>query len=338
MSDVNRMQSRAERLRAIEHMLYRSPDGLPVADIARRCGVHRRTVYRDIDLLSSGGVPIWQDSGRFGIERSQYLTTVRLNFNEAVALFIAARLLARHSDEHNPHVVTALDKLATALPEPVSRHIARTADAVRQRPVHDRYIQVLEAVTLAWASRRKVRLWYRSPRSGQVRPRDFATYFLEATQTGFSCYAIGWDDWADDMRTFKLERLERAQMLDQSYEIPPDFDPQAYLASSWGIMHGKKETEVVLQFSPAVISRVKESTWHPSQVIDDLEGGGCLLTVCVTETREMIPWIRSWGPDVEVHTPNGPRNCDAGAVSAPLYLTRPSRSQNESPGSKAQAH
>jgi len=303
MSHVNRMQSRAERLRAIEQMLYRAPDGLRAGEIAQRCGVHPRTVYRDIDLLSGSGVPIWQAEGRFGIERAQYLTTVRLSFNEAVALFIAARLLARHSDEHNPHVVTALDKLATALPEPVSRHIARTADAVRRRPVNDRYIQVLEAVTLAWASRRKVRLWYRSPRSGQVRPRDLATYFVEATQTGFSCYAIGWDDWANAMRTFKLERLERAQMLDESYELPADFDPQTYLASSWGIMGGQEEREVVLQFSPAVVSRVKESVWHPSQAIDDLEDGGCLLTVRVAEVREMIPWIRSWGPDVEVLEP-----------------------------------
>jgi hypothetical protein len=28
------------------------------------------------------------------------------------------------------------------------------------------------------------------------------------------------------MRTFKLERLERAQMLDESYDILSDFDPQ----------------------------------------------------------------------------------------------------------------
>ena len=43
--------------------------------------------------------------------------------------------------------------------------------------------------------------------------------------------------------------------------------------------------------------------WHPSQAIDDLEDGGCLLTVRVAEMREMIPWIRSWGPDVEVLEP-----------------------------------
>jgi predicted DNA-binding transcriptional regulator YafY len=300
---MSRMLNRAERLRAIERMLYLAPDGMRVTEIAEACGVNRRTVYRDLDLLSVSGVPVWQEAGRFGIERERYLTTVRLNFNEAVALYMAARLLARHSDEHNPHVVTALDKLATALPEPISSHIARTAAYVRERPINDRYIQVLEAITLAWSLQRKVRLWYRSPRSGKVRQRDFSPYFIEPSGIGYACYVIGFDDWSSEMRTFKLERLERAQMLDQAYQIPEDFDPNQYLETSWGIMHGEEEVEVVLQFSPAVTSRVKESVWHPSQEIDDLKDGGCLFTVRVSEPKEMQPWIRSWGAEVEVLSP-----------------------------------
>lgn len=318
---MTRMLSRSERLRAIERMLLVAPEGLRAQEIAERCGVDRRTVYRDLDLLSVSGVPLWQEEGRFGIERERYLTTVRLNFNEAVALYMAARLLARHSDEHNPHVVTALDKLAIALPDPIGTHIARTAAYVRNRPVNDRYIQVLEAVTLAWSLRRKVRLWYRSPRSGQVHPRDFATYFIEPSGIGYACYAIGMDDWSGEMRTFKLERLERAQMLDQTYEIPDDFDPNRYLETSWGIMHGEEQVEVVLQFSPAVASRVKESVWHPSQEIDDLEDGGCLFTVRVSEPKEMQPWIRSWGAEVEVIAPPALRQviAEEAARTAALY-------------------
>jgi proteasome accessory factor B len=272
-------------------------------EIAEACGVDRRTVYRDLDLLSVSGVPVWQDGGRFGIERERYLTTVRLSFNEAMALYLAARLLARHSDEQNPHVVTALDKLATALPEPISTYIAQTAEGVRERNANERYIQVLEAITLAWSLQRKVRLWYRSPRSGKVRQRDFSPYFVEPSGAGYACYVVGLDDWSGEMRTFKLERLVRAQMLDQTYEIPAGFDPDAYLSTSWGIMHGESEVEVMLQFSRSVAPRVKESIWHPSQEIDDLRDGGCLLTVRVSEPREMMPWIRRWGPEVEVIAP-----------------------------------
>src|SRR5215471_5518533 len=71
----NRLTSRTERLAEIERMLFRSAHGMRVMEIAEACGVDRRTVYRDMDTLSAIGVPIWQDDGRFGIDRDQYLAT-----------------------------------------------------------------------------------------------------------------------------------------------------------------------------------------------------------------------------------------------------------------------
>jgi predicted DNA-binding transcriptional regulator YafY len=53
---------------------------------------------------------------------------------------------------------------------------------------------------------------------------------------------------------------------------------------------------------------VKESVWHPSQVITDLPGGGCVMTLQVGSPLEVTPWIRSWGPDVEVLEPDSLRN------------------------------
>jgi len=300
---MTRMTSRAARLRQIEELLYRSSRGLSAVEIAAATGIDRRTAYRDIELLSESGVPIWQEQGRFGIVREDYLSTVRLTLQEAVSLYIAGRLLARFADEHDPHIVSALTKLAGAMPEPLASSLARTAESIAKQPVNDRYVQVREAITLGWAQRRKVRLWYRSPRSGEVHPRDFAPYFIEAAGAGYSAYVIGFDDSAQAMRTFKLNRLDRAQMLDEAYTLPPDFDPQAYLASAWGIMTGDSVVKVVLEFSAKVASLVKERRWHASQEIDELEGGGLLLTLKVSEPREMLPWIRSWGGEVEVLEP-----------------------------------
>ncbi len=39
--------------------------------------------------------------------------------------------------------------------------------------------------------------------------------------------------------------------------------------------------------------------------IADLPGGGCSMTVRIGNTLEMVPWIRSWGPEVEVLAPKG---------------------------------
>lgn len=295
--------SRSERLREMEELLYATETGLRAAEIAERLGTSQPTVYRDLEQLRSNGVPVWHRDGLFGIPRDQYLAAVRLNFNEAMALFIATRLLARYADEYNPHVVSALDKLAAVLPQSVASHILQTAEALRRRPTDDRTVAVLEQITRAWAERRVVRLWYRSPRSGELRQRDLAPYFLEVSGPAYSCYVIGYDQWARGLRTFKLDRLERAQMLDQDYQIPPDFDAHAYLLDSWGIMRGESLIEVVLQFSPEVAALVRERAWHPSQAIDELADGGLLFSVRVSDPREMRPWIRSWGADVEVLEP-----------------------------------
>jgi capsular polysaccharide biosynthesis protein/AcrR family transcriptional regulator len=84
-SRICRSVNRATRLRNIESLLFRSSDGLRVADIAEKCGVNRRTVYRDIDLLIEARVPIWHEGERYGIIRDRYLTTVHEAVLEAGA-------------------------------------------------------------------------------------------------------------------------------------------------------------------------------------------------------------------------------------------------------------
>ncbi len=298
----NRLTSRTERLAEIERMLFRSANGMRVIEIAEACGVDRRTVYRDLDLLSTIGVPIWQDGGRFGIIRDQYLATVRLNFNEAVAMFIAARLLSRHADQQNPHIVSALTKLGMAFPEPLASHVAFTAEAQRQHPAKPDFVQVLEAVTEAWADRRKVRIWYNTHGSSETKAREFSPYFVEPTPQG-GLYAIGHDSLSGEIRTLKFQRMQKVQLLEDHFNVPQDFDANQYFSTAWGIMGGHGEVKVSLCFAPEAAPIIKERHWHVSQQIEDLPGGACRLTVWVKDWREMRPWIRSWGSQVEVEEP-----------------------------------
>jgi hypothetical protein len=109
-----------------------------------------------------------------------------------------------------------------------------------------------------------------------------------------------------------------AILLDETYSIPPDFDPEAHLASSWGIMSGEGMSEVILRFTAAARPFVEERHWHPSQQIRSNPDGGCMLQVKVSEPLEMQPWIRSWGAQVEVIAPEW----------LGTHRRRPSRLQN----------
>ncbi len=129
-------------------------------------------------------------------------------------------------------------------------------------------------------------------------------YCIEMTGVGYSVYLVGYAENAEiqKLETFKLNRIKEAEILDETFEIPPDLDINQRLVSSWGIICGE-DTPVKIKFSPAVTSRVKETIWHPSQQIEDLPDGGCLVTLKVGSTLEMTPWLRGWGPDLEVLEP-----------------------------------
>ncbi|MCL4514102.1 MAG: transcriptional regulator [Firmicutes bacterium] len=301
---MGRSQSKAACLLRLENLLYNYPDGLKIDEIAGRLGIQRRTAYRYLSALEEAQKPVWGEKGHYGLDRASYLTPVNLNLYESMALFFAARLLSRHSDENNLHVVSALEKLAGALPDAtIARYIADTAQAVRQKGQHNpAFLRHLELLTRAWADRKQVEIQYRSS-TGKESRRIVCIYFLEVTGIGYSTYAIGLDSLSGEIRIFKVERIDQARVLSEGYEIPPDFDPQTRLAAGWGIMWGDEITEVRLCFSPAVARRVGESVWHHSQEIEATPDGGCILSVSISNIMEIKPWIRSWGADVEVLAP-----------------------------------
>lgn len=314
--------NRAERLALIERMLFRnSSSGLRAVEIARACGVDRRTIYRDLAMLDKMGVPLTQEDGRFCINREYYSANIRLNLNEAVALFIAARMLSRHAEQQNPHVISALSKLASSLPEPLATHVNYIAESVRAHPVDRNFVLVLETITRGWLERRRVKLWGSLVRSGEISVHEFSPYFVEPTANG-GLYAIGFDDVSQGVRAFKLVAIRRAMLLDSSYEIPRQFDRRHYLANMWGITGGgDNKTQVVLAFSPDVTPLIKERIWHSSQRIETLDDKRCTLSVQVADWHDLLPWIRSWGAQVEVLEPQALRGelADEAARVAAVY-------------------
>lgn len=300
-------ESKYERLDAIERCLARRPSGMTTGELARELGVNVSTILRDFRLLEGRGTGLIQEGRRYILDHRRALHTIKMTNDEVLALYLAARLLSRHSDEHNPHVVRALDKLSDALQSKsplVAEHIARAASAVRERRVRREYIEALEVITQAWATGRKVRLRYRSYSKDETTERTFAPYFIEPSGIGYACHVIGFDELRGELRTFKVERIHEAVLTGEPFTIPADFDPQQLLVSAWGVIwRDAGAIEVTLRFAPEVVRRVKESVWHFSQRLEDLPDGSCLFTVRVGSTMEMKPWIRQWGAAVTVVAP-----------------------------------
>ena len=317
-----RKRDRTARLLSVASILYsrgNDESGVPVEEIARLTGMNRRTVYRDLRALEDElSIPVFEAGrGRYGIDKKFFLPPLRLSVAEAIVLFVAARLIARWSDEYDQVVVSAFTKLADLLPQPIARQVTASMLAVGAHGANDPFTRNFGNVALAWADGRVVQIDYESfegdRKTTRVRP-----YFLEPDGATHSVYLIGFDEPAGAMRTYKIERIRSSVVTLDRYEIPADFDAQGWLQHSWGIWSsdGTPVEAIRLRFDARVAHWVREAIWHPSQEVTELADGGIEMTFRVAGTVEIRPWILSWGDAVEVLEPSELRTAIATAVRA----------------------
>jgi CRISPR-associated endonuclease/helicase Cas3 len=309
---MTRAFAKSNRIGQVERLLLNSRTPLSQAEIARRCEVHRATIGRLVQNMIDDGIPVrYTDDGLLYIERTAYISKIHLKLHEALATFLACRLLARYSDKPNAHTVATLEKLGAALQAvmpSLGHHIGDTTQALAARlPVDvSAYQRTLERLTEAWAAGRKVRMWYRPLRSARAFQHTFAPYFLEPSAIGYSTYVIGFAEPPNAMRTRKLERIERIELTDELFTVPEGFDANKLLAGAWGIWFDEADqpTPVALRFTgEQAIRRVSETIWHPSQQTERDADGRLLWRAAIDEPHEMLPWIRGWGADCEVLEP-----------------------------------
>jgi predicted DNA-binding transcriptional regulator YafY len=313
--------SHSDRLSQIEQLLLAHPEGLLRVDIARRLGVHRSTATRDIVELSITRPVVEEDDRRVRLDRAGYVTEIHLTMFELEALHLAARLFARVMKFPFPHASAALRKLADAqgrVSPRLSDWMRETADEIETFPVASaeitaRYRTVIEQLGEAITDGRPVVAHYYSRNKGQVHPYPIYPLTLEPHHEGRAVHLVAWDlsDEPVEFRTLKIERIHELELQEPNPElfshIPLDrIRPR--LASAWGIWTSEKPAvPVVLRFSHAVADRVGETLWHDTQRLEHHSDGSLIWRAEIAEPREMYPWIRGWGPDVEVVEPQSLR-------------------------------
>ncbi len=166
------------------------------------------------------------------------LPPVSFSLYEAVALFLASRLAIRHTDEYNPHVANALYKMSIVLPRYLADRVKESVKALKNKKGNDEFIHTFEIISLAWTTHRQIAMQYQSLQSPEIRDWLLEPYFVEMSGVGDSSYVIGHAvrEGKEGIITFKLDRIKKAELTANSFEIPPDVDLEKQLASSWGVV------------------------------------------------------------------------------------------------------
>lgn len=118
-------------------------------------------------------------------------------------------------------------------------------------------------------------------------------------------YLYGLDTKNKEIVLFAFARIENPEKTGRLFiPKPATHDPRKLLRYSFGVAISEDPpVDVVLEFEKDVVQRLKENEWHPLQKLEDLPGGRTRLTMPLSTTLEVRPWILSWGPYVKVTSP-----------------------------------
>jgi len=207
-------------------------------ELASRLEVSERTIHRDMEALSTGGVPVFAERGAGGgwALMEDYRTNLTgLNRAETQSLFLLkpAQLLADLGLEKASDA--ALIKLLAALP---SVHRG-DADYARQR-IHidltgwtrvEERVPVLPVLQEAIWQERRLQLTYQ--RGGDCGVVERRVDPLGLVAKGSVWYLVG--SVEGDIRSYRVSRIRDAHVTGESFVRPKGFDLAAYWQASANI-------------------------------------------------------------------------------------------------------
>lgn len=300
--------------------LIRSNRGLTAKDLAHRCEVTERTIFRDITALSSANIPIYYDRG-YQLLTGSFLPTLNFDLQE----YLTAREALRTTPLRKlPEYRKALKAIEAKIDACLSPHIKDqkrqvspdTRLTVKSRPAPRRNEIWFALVERAINERRKLKMIYDSIDTGE-RAREVEPVFTLYTEGKF--YVVAYCLTRQDYRTFRISRIKKLELSDQRFKKHSQIDPRTYFANSWSVFGGKV-ADVKLEFFGRSARIVKSGAYLRDERKTDLPGGSLIYEARVSGTEEIGRWALGFGDEVKVHTPLSLREWVASKARGALAL------------------
>lgn len=222
---------RADRLVSLV-LLLRQRGRMTADQLAHELEVSARTVLRDIDALSTAGVPVYADRGRHGgysLLPGFRTELTGLNHDEALALLTAGSDRGEQVFGLSAPLASAMRKVVDALPEGhrASLHDAATrflvepeSDLLSRRAVTEFLADgVMSEIRAAVLTGRRIRFYYAAP-GATPSPRTVDPIGLVAVRG--RTYLLATKSGED--RTYRLSRMTSAEALPDPAQRPAQVD------------------------------------------------------------------------------------------------------------------
>lgn len=289
--------------------------GATLAELADELEVSSKTIRRDLTVFLDGGFPIREHAEEFGrklwrLDRSWQGAELTFTFDEALALYLGRQYLEPLAGTLIWEAAQrAFKKIRASLGERALKYLDRIGPSMSATEFgiadYSRRADVIDNLLIGIEDRKVVFITYRSQRSTEPVTYDIHPYRI--TRHRGSLYVHGHKPDDNDFRTWKVDRIESADVDTVGFTMPPSADIDKELAGTLGIYHGRDIVQAQVWFSNSVARYVQESRWHPTQRMMPQADGSLLAEFELSATEELKSWILSFGANAEILKPQSLR-------------------------------
>ena len=242
-----------------------------------------------------------------GLQR-HYLTPLTFTASEALAIIAAGQsLLSQEGLPFSNDLGTALLKVKAAIcsiedkraffrMEPRFTYFGEKS---RDYTPWQSFIQqIRECIYHCWS----ISVVYDSFSSDEVTERLLDPYDFYWNKGNL--YLAAYCHRHNEMRSFRIDRLNAIQTIEERFNRNAEFDLNRYLGQSWRVYRGNEDVIKVkiLVYLPAA-RLFRETRYHETQKLEELEDGRLYCTLTVYDSPEFRNWLLGWGSQVEVMEP-----------------------------------
>ncbi len=171
-------------------------------------------------------------------------------------------------------------------------------------------------ITTGLLSRKRLRIHHYNRERDEQHEREVSPQRLVHYRDNW--YLDAWCHWRDALRTFALDAVRKAELLDKEAHAVSELLLDTQLGSTYGIFSGQSTEIARLRFSKTRSRWVANEQWHPEQhgVLDS--EGRYVLEIPYADERELVMDILKHGADIEVLAPETLRQRVASMLSTAL--------------------
>ena len=317
----------ARCIRLLDALVRHGP--LANRDIRGILDVDRRTALRDVESLEACGVPVVRSGKgaglRYGVAEGYRQTGLSLHLGEALALefgrqllgFLGGTDLGRWMDDLQSQLGPAFDPGTAKRLDGLRRRLLYLSEPYRSYEAHD---DVIDEIVSALLQERELTVEHEGRRRRvyhRLEPLGLVIYRR-------ALYLVAREPGSELHLRLAVDRIRSATRRALHFDYPDDFDLAEEMSGCFGIYREGEPEEVLLRFAPRVARFVRARTWHPTQSLEDTEGGGVILRM-ESCGPELVRLALEFGPTVEVLAPEWLREAVVGELkeAVALYAVAP---------------